>query len=247
MLGATIDELRQCALDAPDASGYFPALYARVTDQVQAAIAAQRFGSAADGERIERFAGRFAAWYSRPRAGTPPIPRCWQASWDVAGDGDLLIVQHLLLGINAHVNHDLGQVVVEFVDDGESLEAIRPGFDAVNTILAETYPLVLHDLGRVSRWVGAAAAWGGGALFNFSLRTARDQAWHLATRLAALDVDDRHREVAHLDDLVSVLAYLVAAPGWPATWVVPLARRFEDRDAPAVTRALLGPLVAPHT
>lgn len=242
MLADTIDDLRRCALDATDASGYFPALYARVTDRVQTAVADQRFGDAEDGARVERFARRFAARYLGPKAGTPPIARCWQASWDVAGDDGLLIVQHLLLGINAHVNHDLGQVVVELVDDGESLEDIRPGFEAINTVLAETYPLVLRDLGRVSRWVGTAAAWGGGTLFNFSLRAARDQAWRLATRLSPMDDEARRSEVELLDDLVSVLAYLIAEPGWPATWIVPIARRFEADDPRTVSQTLLGPL-----
>ena len=242
MLTDTIDELRRCALEATDASGYFPALYARVTDRVQTAVIEHRFGDAAAGARIERFARRFAARYTGAKAGTPPVAKCWQASWDVAGDDGLLIVQHLLLGINAHVNFDLGQVVVELVDDGESLEEIRPGFEAINTLLADTYPVVLHDLGRVSRWVGTAATWGGGNLFNFSLRAARDQSWRLATRLAHLDDAERSSELDLLDDLVSVLAYLIARPGWPATWIVPLARRFEDHDAQLVSRTLLGPL-----
>jgi len=243
VLDDTIADLRRCALEATDASGYFPALYARMTDRVQRAVGEQRFGDPAQCALVERFARRFAGWYTRPRGGTPPIPRCWQATWDVAGDDRLLIVQHLLLGINAHVNHDLGQVVVELVDEGHALEEIRPGFEAVNTILAETYPLVLSDLGRVSRWVGTAAAWGGGALFNFSLRAARDQAWRLATRLSTLDADARRREIEVLDDVVSGVAFVVAEPGWPATWIVAVARRFEDDDARQVSRALLGPLL----
>jgi hypothetical protein len=243
VLDDTIEELRRCALEADDASGYFPALYARVTDRVQQAVADGRFGAPAQCELVARFARSFAGWYTRPRTGTPPIPRCWQASWDVAGDDGLLIVQHLLLGINAHVNHDLGQVVVGLVDDGHTLDEIRPGFEAVNTILGETYPLVVADLGRVSRWVGTAAAWGGGSLFNFSLRVARDQAWRLATRLSPLDADARRHEVAVLDDFVSGVAYVVVEPGWPATWIVPIARRFEDDDARHVSRTLLGPLL----
>ncbi len=53
-------------------------------------------------------------------------PRCWQASWDVAGDASLLIVQHLLLGINADVNHDLALAVVEVADQTGDLAGSDP-------------------------------------------------------------------------------------------------------------------------
>ena len=67
MLGATIEELRSVALDAGDASGYFAAMYTRVTDRVQAAIVDGRFG---DGAQMERFARTFVDWYLGPRRGT---------------------------------------------------------------------------------------------------------------------------------------------------------------------------------
>ena len=70
MLSATIEQLRAVALGASDASGYFPAMYARVTERVQQATHEGRFG---DGDRMVRFARAFAEWYLRPRAGTPPI------------------------------------------------------------------------------------------------------------------------------------------------------------------------------
>ena len=243
MLSATIEQLRAVALGASDASGYFPAMYARVTERVQQATVDGRFG---DGERMVRFATAFADWYLRPRAGTPPIPGSWQAAWDVAGDGKLLIVQHLLLGINAHVNHDLPQVVVELADapgpQHGDIDTLRADFDAINTVLAETLPDVVRDTGRVSRWVGAASAWGGGRLFNFSLEVARRRAWEAAVRIHREDAETRRTDVAELDRLVRVIAYLVTKPSVPVSWVVPLARRLEERDPPTVTRSLLGQL-----
>jgi hypothetical protein len=239
MLAGTIEELRAAALDAADASGYFPAMYARVTDRIRTAVAAGRFG---DGERMVRFAATFATWYLAPHTGIRPRPGSWQACADVAGDGRLPIVQHLLLGVNAHVNHDLPQVVVQLADAGDDLERLRPDFDAINDVLADTLPDVVHDLGRVSGWVEAAASRGGGRMFNFSLDAARAQAWRAAVRLHGLDGDARRREAAELDRLVRVVAYLVTRPRPPVSWIVPLARRLENRDPRAVTRSLLGPL-----
>lgn len=158
VLSSTIEQLRAAALDAEDASGFFAAMYARVTDRVQTAIADGRFG---DGEAMAHFARTFADWYLGPRDGSRARPDSWKAADDVREDRHLLIVQHLLLGINAHVNHDLPQVVVELGDGDASLDRLRPDFDAINDILAETQPDILRDLGRVSGWTQLAVSRGG--------------------------------------------------------------------------------------
>jgi len=239
MLEDTVEELRAAALAADDATGYFPAMYARVTQRIDQAAAEDRFG---DSVGMVDFARSFAGWYLRPRSGVEPIPGCWRAAWDVGADRRLLIVQHLLLGINAHVNHDLPQVVIEAADRRGGLARIRADFDAVNDVLAGILPEVLHDLGRASRWVNLAASAGGGRLFTFSLTAARDQAWRYATRARTLDAAGRSQEAASLDELVRVLAYLVTSPGWPVRWLVPMARRLEDDDPRRVVRDLLGEL-----
>lgn len=239
MLTETIEELRSIALEADDASGHFPAMYARVTERIQRAAAD---GTFADGAGMERFACAFAGWYLRPRAGTEPIPGAWRAAWDVAGDRRLLIVQHLLLGINAHVNHDLPQVVVELADERGDLAGLRADFDAVNAVLAATMPDVIRDLGRSSRWVAVAAASGGGRWFHFSLEAARAQAWGAAERLHRLDAAGRRRETAEIDRLVRVLAHLVARPGRPVEWLMKLGRVLESDDPRAVTHRLLAHL-----
>jgi hypothetical protein len=239
VLTATIDELRAVASASDDASGYFPAMYARVTGRVEQAAADGRVG---DGAQMERFARMFAEQYLAPRRGELPMPGSWQAAADVAGDRRLLISQHLLLGINAHINFDLPQVVVDIADETGDLASLRPGFDAVNAILAETYPELVRDVGRVAGWMAAASARGGGRVFNFSLRRARDTAWSTAERLHALPAPERPAAVAELDDLVRVLAYLITRPPRPVSWIVPLLRRLEPGSPREVTAALLGPL-----
>jgi hypothetical protein len=122
------------------------------------------------------------------------------------------------------------------------LAGIRPDFDAVNAVLRSTYEDVIGDLDRVTRWTGRAAALGGGRVFNFSLRAARDQAWRAAVNVYALPSDARPAELAELDSLVTVLAYLVTRPTRPFSWFALAARRLETHDPAKVTRALLGRL-----
>jgi hypothetical protein len=236
-IAATAAELRSMALDSRDGRGYFTAMYARVTGRIGAAIDADRF---ADGERMDEFATAFASYYLFPARGEVTAPRCWQVTWDVAGDDRLLIVQHLLLGINAHVNHDLALTVVEVATARGEIGSIRPDFNAVNQVLAETYQELVADLGLVSRWAIAASTLGGGDAFNFSLRVAREQAWQAAVAMHGLDDEGLRSYQGELDRLVTVLAYLVTRPPTVTRPLIWLARRFESDDPAAVTRTLLG-------
>lgn len=240
MLAATIEQLRSSAHEAGDASGYFAAMYARVTDRVQHAIDEGRFG---DGERMALFARTFADWYLGPVVGTRPQPACWATAGGAAGDSNLLIVQHLLLGVNAHVNHDLPQVVVELAAaTDEPIEALRADFDAINDLLAETQPAILRDLGRVSGWTQIAAAAGGGRIFNFSLDRARDEAWNTAVRLERLDPATRMVDAGELDSVVTGLAQLITTPNRPVRWLLRVPRWLEHNDPREVTTRLLGHL-----
>ncbi len=212
-------------------------MYARVTRRIAMAIETGRF---VDGARMDEFASAFADYYVLALTGEVAPPRCWAAAWDVADDHSLLIAQHLLLGINAHVNHDLALTVVEVAAARGDLGSIRPDFNAVNSILAETYDELLADLGLVSRWATRASAIGGGDAFNFSLRVAREQAWRAAVAMHTLDDLGLRSYEAELDRLVTVLAHQITRPPRLVRPLVWLARRVENDDAPSVTRRLLG-------
>ena len=237
MIRETAAELRDIAESCTNAAGYFPALYYRVTRQVAASIDKTAF---TDGERMNVLATDFAQRYTRAWRNVIARPRCWEASWAVVGDDRLLIVQHLLLGINAHVNYDLPQATAEAGRRAGDLSSIRGDFEAINEVLVATSGLVLRDLDHVARWTNEVAAIGGGRAFNFSLRVARNRAWNAAERLYSMDVGAQSGYLEELDQLVSVIAYLITRPSLPVEVLARLARRFEQHDARRVTSALLG-------
>ena len=237
MIADTAKALREAALAAGDASGYFPALYSRVSGRISASI---EDGAFQDGSGLDRFATRFASHYVAAIRDHVHGPQCWQASWNAAADPRLLIVQHLLLGINAHVNYDLPRAVVEVADERGDLLSIRHDFDAVNDVLAATYVDVVKDLDRVSRWVNSAARLGGGHAFNFSLALARARAWQAATAMYPLPAEGRRAYAEQLDRLVSVLAFLITQRTPVLRPLLSLARRLEEHDATKVVMALLG-------
>ena len=101
-----------------DPLGYFAALYRQVTLRVKTGIAQGKFE---DGPRMSRFDASFANAYFRAyqRHQKHQSPgRAWGFAFDRARLDRTLIVQNLLLGINAHINLDLGVVTGTTVPRG---------------------------------------------------------------------------------------------------------------------------------
>ena len=163
-LAQTLEQLRGLARQSPDAAGYFPAMYAHVTASVQQRLVSGQF---ADPARMAALTTTFADLYLQAARDRRGAPGCWRASWAVAGDRDLLIAQHLLLGINAHVNHDLPQAVVAEAARTGDLASLRGDFDAVNDLLATSYEQVASRLDGVARWTSTAAALGGTGFVSY--------------------------------------------------------------------------------
>ncbi|MFT3855084.1 MAG: DUF5995 family protein [Ilumatobacteraceae bacterium] len=246
-MGTTYDEtidalttiVDRCSADG-DRAGYFAAMYLAVTRTVRRRASEGRFQDAA---RMERFVTGFATRYLDAEAawrGGRPCTESWQAAFDASRRWRPIILQHLLLGMNAHINLDLGIAAADLAP-GTGIEAVRADFDAVNGVLAELVDGCQGALGQVSPWFGLVDRIGGRkdeALIRFSLVVARRQAWSAALRLAALSGAARDAEIAAIDHATAGVAHVVAHPGaWASTLLTVV--RLRERAAPAKVIALL--------
>ena len=159
--------------------GYFAALYRKVTLQVKSDIDNRRFEDNARMERLDvMFANRYLAAYDAHRAGQTPT-RAWAFSFAVARQWWPIVLQHLLLGMNAHINLDLG-VAAARAAPGDQLSAFKGDFDRINTVLAGLVGEVQKELAQIWPLLRLLNASSGGAekiLINFSMEKARDAAW----------------------------------------------------------------------
>ena len=214
-------------------------MYRQTTRAVRERTAAGTFD---DPERMGRFVERFAARYLRPlhahRQGLP-VPRCWRVAFEAGRQH--LILQHLLLGMNAHVNLDLAVVAAETCP-GEEITALHDDFMRVNDILGALLPKVRFCIGRFSPLLDVIDRVGGGEddeVLNFSLRVARKEAWSQALVLAATPDPDRRDElIGSLDRSVAVLGKVVANPGGLLQRAVDLVAATESDDVLGVMDAL---------
>ena len=191
-------------------------MYLAVTHMVRQRADEGRF---ADRARMERFVAGFAGRYlaaERGLARRAAVRRpSWQAAFAAAGRWRPIILQHLLLGMNAHINLDLGVTASE-LGGGGSIEAVRADFDAVNDVLGELVDGCQAALGTVSPWLGLADRVGGGGdetVIRFSLVAARRQAWSVAVRLSPLAGAERERAIAAVDAATVGVARVVEHPG----------------------------------
>ena len=243
----TIDQIIERLTDIVDEAksnrsrgGYFAALYRKVTIQVKKGIDDGFFD---DGERMERldviFARRYIDAFESYRSSRMPT-QSWFYAFETTERWWPIVLQHLLLGMNAHINLDLGIAAARSVT-AEQLPALKNDFDKINIVLATLVDSVQHELAQVwmtldllNRYLGSTET----AIINFSMRKARDHAWSVAKRLAPLDESAQGREIELLDSAVLHLAHLVRTPVGVGRVVTKAIRLGERGTVPQIIEIL---------
>ena len=138
---------------AADRRAVFLDCYARMTRNTLSALERGDFHDADwVGRLVQHFAGYYFAAldaYERDPHGAPAV---WQLAHDAARDPLVLPLQHLLLGVNAHINYDLALAMADMLrPEWETLgeterDARRHDFQHVNHVIATTIDEVQADV-----------------------------------------------------------------------------------------------------
>jgi hypothetical protein len=250
----TIDDvlaaLRSVVDDAArdgDRIGLFAAVYRQVTDTIARGIADGLFD---DADRLSRFdavfAGRYLTALETWRDGRDP-GRSWRLAFRATEDGDLVLVQHLVLGINAHINLDLAVAAAQTAPGGE-ITGLKDDFERINDVLIDVLCDLQGALDGLSPLLGGLDVVLGRIdeeIFGFKLQRARAEAWEAAVLLAGQAGEAREATVRMLDRYAYGVGRLVLAPPFPipaALQVVRFAERVEIPEAIARLDAALGHL-----
>lgn len=165
-------------------------MYVQVTDGVRESVGAGEFADPAwTLDYLTAFADLYRrALFDYERGDLERVPDAWALAFAHAEADDRLVTQHALLGVNAHIVHDLA-LALDAVGIGEGTTRARRYGDhvAVNRVLerlvedlqttlaADAPGLADADvtLGRVDELLAA-----------FSVAEAREHAWRVAVALA---------------------------------------------------------------
>lgn len=222
-------------------AGYFAALYRGVTARVRDDVVAGRFDDPTRMERLDVvFANRYLDAEAAYRAGRPTT-RSWRIAFDEAERWPPLVLQHLLLGMTAHIALDLGIAAAE-VAPGGRLPDLRRDFLRIDALLGAQIDDVQERIATVSPWMGVLD-WAGDrtdeVVCGFCLTQARALAWSAAETLAPItDPAVREAEIARLDRRTALLATVIRTPGPIARLARLGVRLCEPRDVRRVLDVL---------
>ena len=223
-----------------DTLGYFAALYKKVTIKVKEGIAA---GSFHDGTRMEQldvvFAKRYIDAYFSFKKGEPTT-LSWQKAFNVSSHYQPIVLQHLLLGMNAHINLDLG-IAANEISKGKNIADLENDFNRINEILSslvhdveknlsEVWPtlkLILKRTGKVDDF-----------MVDFSMTLARNGAWKFANQLFSSPEDQINSLIEIRDQKVNAKANIITNPGMVATIVLFIIRVMERGSVASKIRKL---------
>ena len=111
--------------------------------------------------------------------------RSWQVTFDSAARPEPIILQHMLAGVNTHIDLDLG-ITVQQIAPGTKLPQLHEDFNRINAVLASQVNGVVEDINEISPALAdvyAVLMQHQIFVINQVVRTARDSAWRFATRL----------------------------------------------------------------
>lgn len=237
-----LDSIIADAKAQDDRLGFFAALYRQVTLDVRKGIQQGFFDN---GPRMERFdtlfANRYFAAHDAWKSGGE-ITRSWKVAFTAMESPAGIILQDLLVGINAHINLDLGIAAAE-ISPGPGIQDLQGDFDKINQVLANLIQPVEMVIARFSPLIGLLQKIGGkdaAEVLNFSMDAARDDAWRHAVILANLPRPLWPMTIEALDGKVAFLGRLIARPGGIVGKAVELIKMAESDDVPAIIDALNG-------
>jgi len=198
--------------------GYFAALYRKVTIRVKEGI---ENGEFEDGPRMEKldviFANRYLQAFDYYHGGRETT-HSWRLAFDNSARWRPIVLQHLLLGMNAHIDLDLGIAAAEAAGES-SLDDLKNDFNQINSILASLVDNVQNELAQVWPLLKILDRMAGKfdeSLANLGMKFTRGRAWQVATALHPLASEQRAEKILALDGDVVKRGELMLGPGlWP--------------------------------
>ena len=213
-----LDVIVQDSIRSQSRAGYFAAVYKRMTMAVSDGIKQGRFEN---GPRMEALDILFAKRYLTAFEAFKNSTECsssWQHALTGCGNRSLIVLQHLLLGINTHVNLDLA-IAAATLSPGEAIHDLEKDFSHINVLIASLIDDVQKCLEEVwfpMRLLRDVINRQGTAVLNFSMTTARKTAWANAILLANLHDADRAAHIKSMEAMVRNVGERISNPGlWP--------------------------------
>jgi len=210
----------------------FAYVYRKTTYSVKKAIENNEFDNPS---RMEKMDVVFANYYIQAFKDYSVQSAC-SSSWKFAFDlqnSKLSLIQHIMLGMNAHINLDLAVAAAKISETNTILD-LKNDFMAINDILANLTNSMQKGIGRVSYMMKLLDFFGfrkDEKIINFSIKKARDFAWLNAVELALLPESLKNDRILEIDKRVLELSKIIKnPPGKLLDFLLRIIAAFEKKD-----------------
>lgn len=174
-----LDEIIQWSIQNNSPIGYFASTYRSMTVAVLNGVKNKKFE---DGNRMITLDLAFAHRYFEALENYQQQKKCtnaWFTAFEATKNKDLLIMQHILLGINAHINLDLG-VSAASIMPYRKVILLKNDFTKINEVVASINQKVQDSLSKICYPIELADQLSNGqdnVMLDFAISKARQTSW----------------------------------------------------------------------
>lgn len=177
-----LDEIILWSKENKSPLGYFACTYRATTAQVLRNIELRKFE---DNPRMVRMDVDFALRYIDAWDAYQKKQRCtnsWYLTFEAAKNDKLLILHHIFLGMNAHINLDLG-ISAAAVMPYRKINPLKKDFGKINSVIASINQNVQEKLNEIFYPIELLDKISNGkdnAVLDFAISRAREASWTTA-------------------------------------------------------------------
>lgn len=225
----SLEQIIKTSKETADPLGYFAALYQKVTITIKDKLGTNYFDDDARMEKLDVvFANRYLDAYSDYHEGKP-ISSSWEKAFEAAKEEKFIVLQHLLFGMNAHINLDLGIAAAE-ITNPETIDSLEPDFNKINVILGDLTNEVQEDLAKIwpkLHWILKFFGRTDDYIVSFGMNIAREGAWKFANEVVLLNGSERTSLISEKDHKVASYVQILKGKGWIERVFLKIIRRRE--------------------
>lgn len=216
-----------------DRRAVFVSPYLQVSQELQRRIENHYFQ---DSAWVTRYLLIFANLYRQALAAYEnrggALSKAWQIALNTSASGTGLVIQDLLLGMNAHINRDLPFALLEvgldpqrnlrYRDHAAVTAILRALTDEVQARIAAMYA---SGLGALDSLLGRLDE----RVTSFDMQVAREHAWNMGVALTNARTDaERQLLAGAIENQAAVIARLILTPNVPVPWLIDALRAVEQ-------------------
>lgn len=200
-----LDEIIIWCKENKSPAGYFACTYRIMTAQVLKGIQQKKFE---DNTRMTLLDIAFAQRYLQAWESYSKRERCtnsWYTAFEASKNKNLLVLQHIFLGMNAHINLDLG-ISAASIMPYRKINPLKKDFENINNVIASINQNVQDSLNKICYPVDLVDKLSNGkdnAVLDFAISKARDTSW--ATAVIASNTPNFLRE-----SMIGIVDYAAA-------------------------------------